>query len=78
MNEKGFCISNFMFNDKSRLDHTDLFSSNMREEESWRFRLRKIDESKHYSIEEIKQNDLNGEKYKKFILLYITLNSHWF
>ena len=32
---------------------------------SFEFRLKKIDETRHYLIEEIKHNDLMSKKYKK-------------
>ena len=37
----------------------------MAEEASLEFRLRKIDETRSYLLEEIKHNDLMSEKYKK-------------
>ena len=37
----------------------------MAEETSLEFRLRKIDETRNYLLEEIKHNDLMSEKYKK-------------
>ena len=37
----------------------------MTEEESLDFRLRKIDETRNYLLDEIKHNDLMSEKYKK-------------
>ena len=37
----------------------------MAEEASLEFRLRKIDETRNYLLEEIKHNDLMSEKYKK-------------
>ena len=37
----------------------------MTEEASLEFRLRKIDETRNYLLEEIKHNDLMSEKYKK-------------
>ena len=37
----------------------------MVEEASLKFRLRKIDETRNYLLDEIKQNDLISEKYKK-------------
>ena len=37
---------------------------NMTEEESLEFRLRKIDETINYLLDEIKHNDLISEKYK--------------
>ena len=37
----------------------------MSEEASLEFRLRKIDETRNYLLEEIKHNDLMSEKYKK-------------
>ena len=66
---------------KTLLDYTNLFSPNeykkndkiiykylkinMTEEASLEFRLRKIDETRNYILEEIKHNDLKSEKYKK-------------
>ena len=38
---------------------------NMVEESSLGFRLRKIDETRNYHLDEIKHNDLMSEKYKK-------------
>ena len=37
----------------------------MVEEASLEFRLRKIDETRNYVLDEIKHNDLMSEKYKK-------------
>ena len=37
----------------------------MAEETSLEFRLRKIDETRNYLLDEIKHNDLMSEKYKK-------------
>ena len=37
----------------------------MVEEESLEFRLRKIDETTNYLLDELKDNDLTSEKYKK-------------
>ena len=37
----------------------------MREEANLQFRLRKIDETRNYHLDEIKYNDLMSEKYKK-------------
>ena len=37
----------------------------MAEEASLEFRLRKIDETRNYLLEEIKHNDLMSERYKK-------------
>ena len=37
----------------------------MAEEISLEFRLRKIDETRNYLLDEIKHNDLMSEKYKK-------------
>ena len=37
----------------------------MAEEASLEFRLRKIDETKNYLLDDIKRNDLMSEKYKK-------------
>ena len=38
---------------------------NILEEASLTFRLRKIDETRNYLLNEIKHNDLRSEKYKK-------------
>ena len=38
---------------------------NMGEEVSLEFRLRKIDDTRNYLLDEIKYNDLMSEKYKK-------------
>ena len=37
----------------------------MVEKSSLEFRLRKIDETRNYLLDEIKHNDLMSEKYKK-------------
>ena len=37
----------------------------MREDANLQFRLRKIDETRNYHLDEIKYNDLMSEKYKK-------------
>ena len=37
----------------------------MVEKASLKFRLRKIDETRNYLLDEIKHNDLMSEKYKK-------------
>ena len=39
----------------------------MAEEASLEFRLRKLDETKNYLLDEIKHNDLMSEKYKETI-----------
>ena len=38
---------------------------NKTKEASLEFRLRKIDETRNYLLEEINHNELTGEKYKK-------------
>ena len=38
---------------------------NMTEEANLEFRLRKMDETRNYLLEEIKHNDLMSERYKK-------------
>ena len=38
---------------------------NMAEEANLEFRLRKMDETRNYLLEEIKHNDLMSERYKK-------------
>ena len=66
---------------KNLLDYTNFFSPNdyktddkinlsiskinITEEASLEFRLRKIDETRNYLLDEIKHNDLKNEKYKK-------------
>ena len=59
----------------------------MVEEASLEFRLRKIDETRTYLLNEIKQNDLMSEKCKKtykyfckklcWALAYSSFNTHW-
>ena len=70
----------YMLAGKTLLDYTNLFSLNdykkndkiiskyfkgKYEEASLDFRLRKIDETRNYLLDEIKHNDLMSEKYKK-------------
>ena len=43
----------------------NILKTDMVEEASLEFRLRKIDETKYYLLDEIKHNDLTSEKYKK-------------
>ena len=70
-----------MLQGKTLLDYTNLFfpkdykendkiiykylNTNMAEEASIQFRLRKVDETRNYLLEEINHNDLVNEKYKK-------------
>ena len=42
------------------------------------FKLKKTDETRNYYNEEIKQNDLVSNKKKRFVQLWVTLNSHLF
>ena len=42
------------------------------------FKLKKTDETRTYYNEEIKQNDLMSKKKKRFVQLWVTLNSHLF
>ena len=42
------------------------------------FKLKKTDETRNYYNEEIKQNDLMSNKKKRFVQLWVTLNSHLF
>ena len=74
----------YMLAGKTLLDYTNLFSANdykkndkiiykyfkdnMVEEESLEFRLKKIDETRNYLLDEIKHNDLMCERYKKSIM----------
>ena len=71
----------YMLGGKTLLDCTNLFSLNdykkngkitsnilkvnMTEEASLDFRLRKIDQTRNYLLDEIKHNGLMREKYKK-------------
>ena len=71
----------YMLAGKTLLDYTNLFSPNdykkmiklyisflkinMVEKASLEFRLRKIDETGNYLLDEIKHNDLMSEKYDK-------------
>ena len=45
---------------------------------SQRFRLKSIDETKKYFLEEIKQNELMTKKHKTFTQLYIILKTFFF
>ena len=45
--------------------YISLLNVDMVEEASLKFRLRKIDETKNYLLDEIKHNDLMSGKYKK-------------
>ena len=50
---------------------------NMTEENiSQQFRLKRIDETRNYFIQEIKQIDIMSKKYKKYTRLQITLKNH--
>ena len=46
-------------------EYISILKTNMIEEASLEFRLRKIDETRNYLLGEIKHNDLMNEKYKK-------------
>ena len=46
-------------------EYISILKTNMIEEASLEFRLRKIDETRNYLLGEIKHNDLMSEKYKK-------------
>ena len=54
----------------------------MSEEESLKFRLRKIDKTRNHLLEEIKHSILMSEKYKKTLkyltLAYFSFSSYWF
>ena len=45
--------------------YISILRTNMAEEASVKLRLRKIDETRNNLLDEIKHNDLMGEKYKK-------------
>ena len=45
--------------------YISIITMNMVEEESVEFRLREIDETRNYLLDEIKHNNLMREKYKK-------------
>ena len=71
----------YMLRGKTLLDYTNLFFSkdykkndkiiykylktNMAEEASLQLKLRKVDETRNYLLEEINHNNLISEKYKK-------------
>ena len=64
-NVKVLCTSNIMFNDKILLDYTNLFSSNIYDrirKRKIKFKLRKIDETRNYFIEEFKPNNFMSKK----------------
>ena len=46
-------------------EYISILTMNMVEEESVEFRLREIDETRNYLLDEIKHNNLMREKYKK-------------
>ena len=46
-------------------EYISIITMNMVEEESVEFRLREIDETRNYLLDEIKHNNLMREKYKK-------------
>ena len=46
-------------------EYISIITMNMVEEESVEFRLREIDETRNYLLDEIKHNNLMKEKYKK-------------
>ena len=48
----------------------------MVEEASLKFRLRKIDETRNYILDEVKHNALISEKYKK-TCKYLNYVKHW-
>ena len=58
-----FSPNDYKKNDK--IKHISVLKINMAEEASLEFRLRKFDETKDYLLEEIKDNNLMREKYKK-------------
>ena len=45
---------------------------------SLEFRLKKIDETRHYLLEEIKHNDLMSESIKRHVCISIMLNTTYF
>ena len=58
-----FSLNDYKKNDK--IKHISVLKINMAEEASIEFRLRKFDETRDYLLEEIKDNNLMREKYKK-------------
>ena len=46
-------------------EYISIITMNMVEEESVEFRLREVDETRNYLLDEIKHNNLMKEKYKK-------------
>ena len=57
-----FFLNDYKKNDKRIYKY---YNDNMVEEESVEFRLREIDETRNYLLDEIKHNNLMREKYKK-------------
>ena len=51
-----------------------MYEENVSEE----FRLKKMDETRNYFIEEINQNKLMSKKHKKFVEFHISLNTYLF
>ena len=45
--------------------YINILKTNMVEEANLEFRLKKIDKTRNYLLEVIKNNDLRSEKYKK-------------
>ena len=52
-----------------------ILNTNLVEEASLEFRLRKIDERRNYLLDEIKHNDLMIESIRRHVSIYIMLNS---
>ena len=62
------CTNFFSLNDykkNGKIISLSILKVNMTEEASLDFRLRKIDQTRNYLLDEIKHNGLMSEKYKK-------------
>ena len=58
-------FSPYDYKKNDKLIYISILKINMVEKSSLEFRLRKIDETRNYLLDEIKHNDLMSEKYKK-------------
>ena len=54
-----------MLKGRSFLDYTNLFSPKVKESLSREFKLKTVDETRNYLLEEIEQNELMSRKHKK-------------
>ena len=58
-------FSPYDYKKNDKIIYISILKINMVEKSSLEFRLRKIDETRNYLLDEIKHNDLMSEKYKK-------------